>query len=143
MPQDASTQPQTLKVLSDTIARQLAGGKSHKAAIQALVERGWPEVSARQFVANAEHLSDVYKAIAEECRCQGEECKRLMLRGVLWVVAGVCIVVLGLMLENMAVSFILFAVGVIVAIVESIDFMHGVTGWWEQILARRRINKRP
>jgi hypothetical protein len=143
MSHDASTQPQTLRELSDSIARQLAGGKNHGDAVQELVERGWPEVSARQFVANAEHLSGVYKAIAEECRCQGEECKRLMLRGVLWAIAGVCIVVLALMLENMALSFILFALGVIVAIVESIDFMHGVTGWWEQVLARRRINRKP
>ncbi len=142
MSHEASTQPQTLKELSDSIARQLAGGKSHGDAVQELIDRGWPEVTARQFVANAEHLSDVYKEIADECRCAGEECKRNMLRGLLWVAAGFAIVFASLLLENLAVSFIAFAIGVLVMIVEAFDFIHGFNGWWAQRMASRQINRK-
>jgi hypothetical protein len=41
-----------LQELTHAVISQLMSGKSHEVVTQTLVARGWPEVSARQFVLN-------------------------------------------------------------------------------------------
>ena len=52
-PPSQPTQPPSLQEITRAVIRQLMNGKSREAVTQDLVARGWPEVSARQFVTNA------------------------------------------------------------------------------------------
>jgi hypothetical protein len=45
-------QPISLQELTHAVVSQLMSGKSREVVTQTLVARGWPEVSARQFVVN-------------------------------------------------------------------------------------------
>jgi hypothetical protein len=52
MPDSPSPQPLSLQELTQAVLNQLVAGRSQDAVTQSLVARGWPEVSARQFVVN-------------------------------------------------------------------------------------------
>ncbi|MCL4507432.1 MAG: hypothetical protein M1434_00350 [Chloroflexi bacterium] len=66
MPTQSLAQPRTLKELTSTLVKQLAAGTSQELLISQLVERGWPAVSARQFIANVAQTASQHNDVDEE-----------------------------------------------------------------------------
>jgi hypothetical protein len=120
---------QTLQDLYESVAGQLARGKSPRALIDQLVARGWPQPTAQQFVANAGYKSTLYKALTAERTCTVQQYKRQALRGVLLSLLGIGIVVLSMSVPSMALGFCQFALGVGLCIVGSLDMSAGLSGW--------------
>lgn len=120
----------SLRDLSISIATQLARGAQPDDLVRQLVGRGWPEVTARQFIANAGHLSGVLLEQANERRAAARPHKQRAIRGLLCTIAGFGIAIIGLNSPDVSAGIYHFAVGVILCIFESIDCLSGLSGWW-------------
>ena len=119
----------TLKELAEDVAGQLTGGTSPQTLIDQLVAHGWPRVTAQHFVANASHLSMVYQAGEHERDCAVQRYKQQTLRGALWVILGIGIVVVSFTMCDAACGFCHFALGVGLCVVEFLDMCTGLCGW--------------
>jgi hypothetical protein len=123
------TSGNTLKEISAAIARQKARGTSAECIVRQLVQRGWPEASARQFVNNIQvqqpvpELPDDNKALRHQYQWR-------TLRGVLCVIIGFIIINAGLSSSDVYQGLYYFAMGVLLCVFETIDFMTGILGWW-------------
>ena len=65
MPTQTLAQPRSLKELTSTLVKQLASGTSQELLISQLIERGWPEVSARHFIANIAQTASQHNDVDE------------------------------------------------------------------------------
>lgn len=123
--------PQTLRELTDSVNQQLSHGVSSDVVVKQLLDRGWPEVTARQFVANAARNAGAATQDAgssAERRQIAELYKRRMFRGLAWTLGGLAITLVSLDLAryNGGVSF--FCFGAI--LFGFIDFLTALAGWW-------------
>ena len=113
--------------LSEAIASELVEGKSKRAIVEELMEHGWPDNSANQFVNNIEQTIVVFKN-SPEGRQLADAYARHMIYGILWIVGGTIVTVAtyqaafasGGGTYIMAWGAILFGV---------IDFFRGLFGW--------------
>ena len=78
--------------LSEAIANALAEGKSKRAIVEELIEHGWPEGSANQFVNDIEQTVVVFKN-SPEGRQLADAYARHMTYGILWIVGGTIVTV--------------------------------------------------
>ena len=125
---------QSLKELSESIARQLAKGTKPQTLIGQLVARGWPEVSARQFVANARQTLSVFEVNPGELDERTKNVrlyKRRIIRGLVLTLIGIVTIVVGLGMRDASASLYHFAMGVILTVFEALDFLSGVSGWMQ------------
>ena len=135
----------SLKEIRDQAAAQLAQGLTPESIVIQLIERGWPEQSARRFVIGllpapgamcAEALgADALGADAPEQRHTLKDDYKCMLRGLLCVVLGFVIIAVGLGMREVSNGIFHFTMGVLLIVFEAHDFATGLGGWF------RRRNK--
>jgi hypothetical protein len=130
MDKPTPSQGQSLRDLSDSIARQRACGVKPGDLTHQLIERGWPEVTARQFVANAAQMAGALREQSAERRAAARPHKQRALRGLFCILLGFAIIVVGLNHTDASAGLYCFAMGVLLCIFESIDCLAGLTGWW-------------
>ena len=119
----------TLKEITESVARQKANGAPAERIVRRLIERGWPEASARQFVMNV-HAERALYGEAGERRALARQGRLRALRGFVCILIGLVLIVVGLSLSDVFQGLYHFAIGILLCIFESIDFMSGVTVWW-------------
>ena len=129
MPDPSATAPRSLKELPAGVVRQLAAGKSQELIIQQLIARGWPEISARHFVANAAPNAKEHNVVdnSEERVVVAELFRRRMIRDV-WLLA----VSLGLMLAVVNFFPAMTALALFflsMTVFSCIDFIVALLGW--------------
>ena len=104
--------------------QQLAAGTDRTVVVKGLVERGWPEVSARRFVAN------VRVTPLAASRRQGAQHERWRVaRGLLLMLLGAVVVAAGLALDDPSASLFVFSAGVILSVFGLLDFLFGISAW--------------
>lgn len=119
---------QSLQHLTETIAQQVAHGVTHDTLIQQLIEQGWPEVSAKRFVQNAARSVHNHQRIGSESRTT--KAKARMLRGLLWLIAGLGVLLISLEVRHITGGIPLLYTGAIV--VGFFDFFIGLLNWRDE-----------
>ena len=130
MDKSVPAREQSLRELSDLIARQRVRGVKPDDLVQQLVTRGWPEITARQFVANAGQAAGALREQRAERSDAAKPYKQRAARGLFCVILGFAIIVVGLNQTDASAGLYHFAMGVLLCVFESIDFLAGLTGWW-------------
>ncbi len=157
MASQTHVQGSTLSEITQSIARLKSSGTPADRIVSQLMERGWPETSARQFVANvrsgAARGEGTEGADGEAARARDRAAGRggaergdalsiterreearyyrlRTLRGLVCFVMGLAIIVVSLCAVDPYEGLFLFAVGVLLCTIEAIDFLWGVMGWW-------------
>ena len=123
--QATETSRQTLQHLTKTIARQVEQGVTHDTLVQQLIEQGWPEVSARRFVLNAARTTNKHRRIGSEARVS--KAKTRIVRGLLWLLAGIGVLLISLEVPHITGGIPLLYTGAIV--VGFFDFFIGLLNW--------------
>ena len=136
-------QPQgtTLKDIRQSIALQKVRGEPVERIIRQLMARGWPEVSARHFVANVQvsiTARSTARGVARDAevvessqrKAHVRYCQWRVLRGMICIILGLAMIMVGLLASDVFEGLALFAVGVMLCTVETIDFAYGIRGWW-------------
>ena len=113
-----------MKDLTETVTQQLAAGTDREAIVNYLVQRGWPETSARRFVANVRVTPS---AIMHRQSVQHGRWR--IVRGLLLILLGVAIIAAGLALDDPSASLFVFSVGVILSVFGLLDFLFGISAW--------------
>lgn len=131
MGEEIRTQQGSLKELKHTIISQLSTGVDQGSVIQQLIERGWPEVSARHFVASLIPGIVTGQAIAAHPAHVVDHGKWRALRGIVFICAGLVIMVIGLAIREPSISLFTFAVGVILGVFGLLDLLFGISAWGE------------
>ena len=117
--------------LTRAIVTQLNQGVSQADVIVQLVARGWPEVSANEYVTRQAVIAGNMRRKSENDgdvkHYYAMVYKRRMKRGLLWTLGGLAISLASLSLAQTggAASFIFFGA----IIVSVIDFLAGLVGW--------------
>jgi len=129
MPEPTAIAPRSLKEVTAGVVRQLAAGKSQELVIQQLIARGWPEISARHFVANAAPNAKEHNVVdnSEEQVVVAELFRRRMIRDA-WLSA----VSLGLMLAVVNFFPAMTALALFflsMTVFSCIDFIVALLGW--------------
>lgn len=119
---------QSLQHLSESITRQLSKGASQETLIQELVEQGWPEFSAKRFVLNAVRAANKNRRIGSEARASQSRVR--MIRGLLWLVAGLGVLLISLEVRHITGGIPLLYTGAIV--VGFFDFFIGLLNWYDE-----------
>jgi hypothetical protein len=119
---------QSLQNLTETITRQVEHGVTHETLIQQLIEQGWPEVSAKRFVLNAARALHNHRRIGSESRTS--QAKVRMLRGLLWLIAGLGVLLISLEVRHITGGIPLLYTGAIV--VGFFDFFIGLLNWYDE-----------
>ncbi len=118
---------QSLQHLTETITRQVENGVTHDTLIQQLMEQGWPEVSAKRFVLNATRTNK-NRRIGSESRTS--QAKVRMVRGLLWLIAGLGVLLISLEVRHITGGIPLLYTGAIV--VGFFDFFIGLLNWHDE-----------
>jgi hypothetical protein len=119
----------TLKEITESVARQRAKGTPVDRIVRQLTQRGWPETAARQFV-NAIQVEHVPQRPPDERDMLVRQCQFRALRGFICVIIGLVIIMAGLLSSDAYEGLYYFAMGVLLCTFEAIDFMSGILGWW-------------
>ncbi len=128
MASEMPTSQQSLQHLNESIARQITRGVSQTELVQQLIQQGWPEVSAKRFVLNATRTVNKHRRIGSEARLA--KSKERMLRGLLWFLAGMGILLISLQVPHLTGGIPLIYVGAIV--LGFFDFFIGLLNWREE-----------
>ncbi len=128
MASEVPSSQQTLHNLSESIARQAAKGVNQAELVNQLIEQGWPEVSAKRFVLNASRAAKGNRRIGSEARVT--KAKSRMLRGLLWLLAGLCVLLVSLQVPHLTGGIPLLYTGAIV--IGFFDFFIGLLNWREE-----------
>jgi hypothetical protein len=131
MAEPTPSRVQSLRALTEHIARQLARGTSPDTLIKQLGQRGWPTIAARQFVVNAGHLADALREVSSKRQYIARQCARRALRGLLLTLLGLSIIGYSLSMYDASSGFSHFALGVVLCVFGSLDFLIGMAGWWQ------------
>ena len=115
------------------VMAELACGAHQSAMVRMLVARGWPEVSATAFVANAalNALQTARSSPTKEAlrkMAQAQQAQSRMLRGLMWTVAGVALTAIsgdfaplfGMLVVSATIGMIAFGTA---------DFVAGLSHW--------------
>ncbi|HEY3291158.1 MAG TPA: hypothetical protein VGK87_13605 [Anaerolineae bacterium] len=129
MAEEAQPQSGSLKELKYSIIKQLTSGVEQGSVIQQLIERGWPEVSARHFVAGLVPRVLVNQAIAAHPAQMVNHGKWRALRGLAFMSAGLVIIIIGLALRDPSISLFTFSTGVIMGVFGLLDLLFGISDW--------------
>jgi hypothetical protein len=121
-------QTQSLQHLSESLTRQITKGISQESLIQELVGQGWPEVTAKRFVVNAARAAKQHRRIGSEAR--ETKAKARMIRGLLWLIAGLGILLISLEVRHLTGGIPLLYVGAIV--IGFLDFFIGLMNWIDE-----------
>ena len=161
MATEKHVQGSTLSEITQSIAHMKLCGIPVDLIVRQLVERGWPESSARQFVANVKMDTErdfaggqnagytipgrdepLYKTVRRNStrasklsdaeRHEEMRYSRLrVLRGLMSIIIGLSIIVVSLTEGDPYVGLFLFAIGVLLCTLEAIDIAFGIAGWWK------------
>ena len=132
MPMETSTPTRSLQELTGAVVKQLVAGRSQETVIRQLVNRGWPEVSARHFVANLAQTASQHRdrdgGDDEERVIMAELYRRRMLRDlVLSVVCCGAMFVLFIFVRTVP-ALTLFVLSM--AVFSLVDLITALVGWW-------------
>jgi hypothetical protein len=124
--------PVSVPELRQRIAKELRRGKSQDDLVRYLGTRGWPEVTARPFVANAARANEFPPEPqpapqANETARPADAYKQRMIRGLLWILAGIglSIVASDIARSTRSTGFVfIFAI-----LFGCVDFVLGLRGW--------------
>ena len=119
---------QSLQHLTESIVRQLSKGVSQEEIVQQLIEQGWPEASAKRLVVNATRSVNKHRRIGSEARIS--KSKARMVRGLLWLAAGLAVLLISLQVRHLTGGIPLLYVGAIV--IGFFDFFIGLLNWHEE-----------
>jgi hypothetical protein len=124
-------QKSSLQELQSAVVRQLVAGADQRSVIQQLIERGWPEVSARKFVSNLAQTSASTTGRIEMSHSEhaAHHGRWRALRGLILILVGMVIMGAGLALRDPSFSLFTFAVGVILAVFGLLDLLFGISVW--------------
>ena len=128
MANEVPAQQISLQNLSETITSQLSKGATQESMIQQLIGQGWPEVTARRFVVNASRAVNKHRRIGSEDRLV--KARARIVRGLLWLLAGVAVLLISLEVPNLKGGIPMLYVGAIV--VGFFDFFIGLLNWREE-----------
>jgi tetratricopeptide (TPR) repeat protein len=109
----------------------LASGKGKGDITMELVERGWTEEMAAQFVGNTEQelkkrLKE-YKRTPEGRQAMARQYKRHMLNGILSVAGGIAVTIVTYIVAVLGAGFYIVALGAVIFGI--ISFFRGLIGW--------------
>jgi hypothetical protein len=119
----------TLKEIKERVTAQLASGLGTDSIIRQLIERGWPEETARRFVTSAMPALGVMREQAMERRTTLKDDLRRMLRGLICVILGFVVIAVGLGMRDVGNGIFHFTMGVLLIVFEAHDFAAGFGGW--------------
>ena len=119
----------TLKEITEFVLRQKAQGAPAESIVRRLTQRGWPEATARRFVSNVQINAATQRKHNEPHAPAGHYWRRI-LRGLICILIGLGIVVAGLSSSDAYLGLYYFAMGVLLCIFETIDFLSGILDWW-------------
>ena len=119
---------QSLQHLTESIVRQLSKGVSQEEIVKQLIEQGWPEASAKRLVVNATRSVNKHRRIGSEARIS--KSKQRMVRGLLWLAAGLAVLLISLQVRHLTGGIPLLYVGAIV--IGFFDFFIGLLNWHEE-----------
>jgi hypothetical protein len=128
MASEAPSSQQSLQHLTESITRQVEQGVTHDILIQQLIEQGWPEVSAKRFVLNAVRTTRSQHRIGSEARVS--RAKVHMVRGLLWLIAGLGVLLISLEVRHITGGIPLLYTGAIVF--GFFDFFIGLLNWYDE-----------
>ena len=128
MASETSTAQQSLQHLSESLTRQISKGANQETLIQELVGQGWPEASAKRLVVNAIRAANKHRRIGSEARAV--HARTRIIRGLLWLAAGIGILLVALDVRQLTGDFPLLYVGAIV--IGFFDFFIGLMNWLEE-----------
>ncbi len=119
----------TFKELNHFIINELLRGVSEESALKQLVKRGWPEVTARQFVANAVRQTHEYREKDQARKLQffTNRARIRIIRGIIWIVAGLAILLMAGDVTSLSGLMAVFFAGAIVF--GCMDLWAGLQGW--------------
>ena len=120
----------SLKEIKDRVTAQLSRGLALDSIITQLIERGWPEPTARRFVMSLLPSREFLREKEFEQRSALKDNYKRMLRGLLCVILGLVIIAVGLGMQNVANGLYHFTMGVMLIVFESHDFAAGLSGWF-------------
>ena len=128
-PTQSSTGTRSLQELSGAVVKQLVAGRPQETVVKQLVQRGWPEVSARHFVANAAQAASQHREENDEERAYiAELFRRRMLRDlVLTVICCGATFVLYDFAHTMPALPLFFLSMTVFSLV---DLITALVGWW-------------
>lgn len=123
--------PPTLQELTRSVYRQLAMGMSRSDVMQQLIARGWPEVTAQQFVTNAAQSVIPLRPEDTEEKERQYMAKLLRRRAALdLLLTAVCalgsFVAFVLVTSLHALAFFFLSMGIL----SLIDLLLSFIGWW-------------
>jgi hypothetical protein len=127
MRDNPTLQPRTLQEVTGSVIRQLMNGKSQEFVIGQLVARGWPEVSARTFVANAARNAKGHHEPDEERQAIAEYYRRRTRRSFVLSIVSLAITLVAFSLSGVwqTLSFISLSMTVYVVV----DFVVALIAW--------------
>jgi hypothetical protein len=128
MANEVPAQQSSLRNLSQTITLKISKGATQESMVQELIGQGWPEVTAKSFVVNASRAVNKHRRIGSEDRLV--KAKARILRGLLWFIAGLAILLISLGVPNLKGGIPLLYVGAIV--VGFFDFFIGLLNWYQE-----------
>ena len=133
-PKQQASLGQSLKELTDTVAGQMAKGVRPQAIIDQLIKRGWPEMTARQFVANSHLKSGELRMVSLERRTRTRNYRLWLLRSLLILVNSLVIIAVGVHVQDIYLGLFHFTMGVLLFIFVSLDFLSGISDWFRHRL---------
>ena len=129
--EDPYALPLSLGQLKRLVKNEWKLGKSQPQLVEMLVQRGWEETAARQFVAKEVQLLSTVKPLSSTERAeQAQAHLRQMGRGLLQIGAGIVLTVGSRLLASQGgagISLIFWGL----VLWGVIDFWIGLSGWWK------------
>ena len=124
----------SLSQLTELVKAQLTKGLGAEHMIHQLVLRGWPEVTARQFVLHTAQSiateTGITAAEAEERRQGMRGGLKRVVSGAIMLMIALAIAALGLALAQTGSGFFIFAPGVILGAFAIVFLITGLEGWF-------------
>lgn len=135
-PEATTTPGLSMQELRSLILQELKQGRTQEAAADVLVARGWPEVTAQQFVvrtalsieATAPVRQDSARVAWRDRQVSIRVYKRRMVRGLLWMLGGIAISLASANLVQSYSGGTFMFLGTM--LFGMIDFLAGLIGWW-------------
>lgn len=131
MSEDGHSERGSFRDLQDGLIRQLAGGADQPGVVRQLIERGWPEVTARKFVNSLAPEGSIERIAIDQNHDAAQLERRRVGRGLILIVAGMVVTGGGLAMSDPSFSLFAFAVGVIIAVFGLLDLLFGLSAWTE------------
>ena len=126
MSNEEASQAQYIQEVGDYVAQQLAKGQKRDKVVKELIEQGWAQETAKDFVVDLEVQLEAYKRSPEGREVMASKHKRHMLHGLLWLVGGLAVT---LATYHAAGPGGVFFVAWGAVLFGAIDVLRGFIGW--------------